>query len=183
MSLPSPPRDPGGAEQNPAAEPDPDSGTDRETDSGKGASGKPGASDLHTDREESEGGNGEGMNREEGANGKGMNQEEGGNDVGMSEGGGGGGGDGGLYPYILPQFFTSEIHKMELQNLPRYSSALDIKKLLARHGVRAHKVKALGRATHAFVTFASGGERDPRHRSPQRPHLEGPDTRSKGGAA
>ncbi|XP_068956891.1 tRNA (uracil-5-)-methyltransferase homolog A [Petaurus breviceps papuanus] len=66
----------------------------------------------------------------------------------------------GLYRYIRDELFTSEIYKVELQNVPRYAGFNDVKRFLAKFGLQPHKTKLFGRQTFAFVTFRSAEERD-----------------------
>ncbi|NXM66802.1 TRM2A methyltransferase, partial [Serilophus lunatus] len=56
--------------------------------------------------------------------------------------------------------FTSEIYKVEIQNLPKYIGFNDVKKFLAKYGLNPHKIKLFGKQTFAFVTFKSEEERD-----------------------
>ncbi|NWY52891.1 TRM2A methyltransferase, partial [Chionis minor] len=77
----------------------------------------------------------------------------------------GGGGDGpaacpDVYRYIKGDLFTSEIYKVEIQNLPKYIGFNDVKKFLAKYGLNPHKIKLFGKQTFAFVTFKSEEERD-----------------------
>ncbi|NWT01954.1 TRM2A methyltransferase, partial [Mionectes macconnelli] len=65
-----------------------------------------------------------------------------------------------VYGYIKGDLFTSEIYKVEIQNLPKYIGFNDVKKFLAKHGLSPHKIKLFGRQTFAFVTFKSEEERD-----------------------
>ncbi|XP_036382403.1 tRNA (uracil-5-)-methyltransferase homolog A [Megalops cyprinoides] len=73
-------------------------------------------------------------------------------------------GDGGtepsVYRYIKGDLFTSEIFKVEIQNLPKFIGFNDLKKFLGKHGLNPHKIKLFGRQTFAFVTFKSQEERD-----------------------
>ncbi|PKU37387.1 hypothetical protein llap_12306 [Limosa lapponica baueri] len=76
-----------------------------------------------------------------------------------------GGGDGpaaspDVYRYIKGDLFTSEIYKVEIQNLPKYIGFNDVKKFLAKYGLNPHKIKLFGKQTFAFVTFKSEEERD-----------------------
>ncbi|XP_072770402.1 tRNA (uracil-5-)-methyltransferase homolog A-like [Nerophis lumbriciformis] len=66
--------------------------------------------------------------------------------------------DPGMYGYIKQDLFTSEIFKVEIQNLPKFIGFNDLKKFLAKHGLNPHKVKLLSR--FAFVTFKNEEERD-----------------------
>ncbi|NXT55312.1 TRM2A methyltransferase, partial [Pluvianellus socialis] len=80
-----------------------------------------------------------------------------------SEAGGGGGGPAAcpdVYRYIKGDLFTSEIYKVEIQNLPKYIGFNDVKKFLAKYGLNPHKIKLFGKQTFAFVTFKSEEERD-----------------------
>ncbi|KFQ62803.1 tRNA (uracil-5-)-methyltransferase A, partial [Pelecanus crispus] len=65
-----------------------------------------------------------------------------------------------VYRYIKGDLFTSEIYKVEIQNLPKYIGFNDVKKLLAKYGLNPHKIKLFGKQTFAFVTFKSEEERD-----------------------
>ncbi|KAI1901075.1 hypothetical protein AGOR_G00056400 [Albula goreensis] len=65
-----------------------------------------------------------------------------------------------MYRYIKGDLFTSEIFKVEIQNLPKFIGFNDLKKFLAKHGLNPHKIKLFGRQTFAFVTFKSAEERD-----------------------
>uniref|UniRef100_H3BDC7 tRNA (uracil(54)-C(5))-methyltransferase n=1 Tax=Latimeria chalumnae TaxID=7897 RepID=H3BDC7_LATCH len=64
------------------------------------------------------------------------------------------------YQYIKNDLFTSEIYKVEIQNLPKYIGFNDVKKFLNKYGLNPHKVKLFGKQTFAFVTFKSQEERD-----------------------
>lgn len=66
----------------------------------------------------------------------------------------------GLYSYIRDDLFTSEIFKLELQNLPRHASFSDVRRFLGRFGLQPHKTKLFGQPPCAFVTFRSAAERD-----------------------
>ncbi|XP_073415144.1 tRNA (uracil-5-)-methyltransferase homolog A [Dendrobates tinctorius] len=66
----------------------------------------------------------------------------------------------GMYRYIKDDLFTSEIFKVEIQNLPKYIGFNDIKKFLAKYGLNPHKIKLMQRQTFAFVTFKSEEERN-----------------------
>ncbi|KAK2099645.1 tRNA methyltransferase 2 [Saguinus oedipus] len=66
----------------------------------------------------------------------------------------------GLYNYIRDDLFTSEIFKLELQNVPRHASFSDVRRFLARFGLQPHKTKLFGQPPCAFVTFRSAVERD-----------------------
>ncbi|CAL8346420.1 unnamed protein product [Lota lota] len=70
------------------------------------------------------------------------------------------GSDPSLYRYIKDELFTSEIYKVEIQNLPKFVGFNDLKKFLSRHGLSPHKIKLFGRQTFAFVTFMNEEERD-----------------------
>ncbi|XP_044530515.1 tRNA (uracil-5-)-methyltransferase homolog A [Gracilinanus agilis] len=65
-----------------------------------------------------------------------------------------------MYSYIKDDLFTSEIYKVEIQNVPRYVGFNDVKKFLAKFGLQPHKTKLFGRQPFAFVTFKSQEERD-----------------------
>ncbi|KAM4616762.1 tRNA (uracil-5-)-methyltransferase homolog A isoform 1-T3 [Polymixia lowei] len=65
-----------------------------------------------------------------------------------------------MYRYIKGDLFTSEIYKVEIQNLPKFIGFNDLKKFLAKHGLNPHKIKLFGRQTFAFVTFKNEEERD-----------------------
>ncbi|XP_071758779.1 tRNA (uracil-5-)-methyltransferase homolog A isoform X2 [Centroberyx gerrardi] len=77
-----------------------------------------------------------------------------------AEGEGEAGSDPSMYRYIKGDLFTSEIYKVEIQNLPKFIGFNDLKKFLAKHGVNPHKIKLFGRQTFAFVTFKNEEERD-----------------------
>ncbi|KAJ8285995.1 hypothetical protein GJAV_G00033300 [Gymnothorax javanicus] len=64
------------------------------------------------------------------------------------------------YRYIKGDLFTSEIFKVEIQNLPKFVGVNDLKKFLGKHGLSPHKIKLIGRQTFAFVTFKNEAERD-----------------------
>ncbi|XP_037679561.1 tRNA (uracil-5-)-methyltransferase homolog A isoform X2 [Choloepus didactylus] len=66
----------------------------------------------------------------------------------------------GLYGYIRDGLFTSEIFKLELQNVPRHASFSDLRRFLGRFGLQPHKTKLFGQPPCAFVTFRSAAERD-----------------------
>lgn len=66
----------------------------------------------------------------------------------------------GLYSYIRDDLFTSEIFKLELQNVPRHASFSDVRRFLGRFGLQPHKTKLFGQPPCAFVTFRSATERD-----------------------
>ncbi|XP_069612210.1 tRNA (uracil-5-)-methyltransferase homolog A [Ranitomeya imitator] len=66
----------------------------------------------------------------------------------------------GMYRYIKDDLFTSEIFKVEIQNLPKYIGFNDLKKFLAKYGLNPHKIKLMQRQTFAFVTFKSEEERN-----------------------
>lgn len=65
-----------------------------------------------------------------------------------------------VYRYIKEDLFTSEIFKVEIQNLPRFIGFNDLKKFLTKHGLNPHKIKLMGKQTFAFVTFRNEEERD-----------------------
>uniref|UniRef100_F6S9Y2 tRNA (uracil(54)-C(5))-methyltransferase n=1 Tax=Monodelphis domestica TaxID=13616 RepID=F6S9Y2_MONDO len=65
-----------------------------------------------------------------------------------------------MYSYIKDDLFTSEIYKVEIQNVPRYVGFSDVKKFLAKFGLQPHKTKLFGHRPFAFVTFKSQEERD-----------------------
>ncbi|XP_076003699.1 tRNA (uracil-5-)-methyltransferase homolog A [Genypterus blacodes] len=69
-------------------------------------------------------------------------------------------GDPDKYRYIKQDLFTSEIYKVEIRNLPKFTGFNDLKKFLAKHRVNAHKIKLFGKQTFAFVTFKNEEERD-----------------------
>ncbi|XP_075424701.1 tRNA (uracil-5-)-methyltransferase homolog A isoform X2 [Ascaphus truei] len=69
-------------------------------------------------------------------------------------------GSAGIYRYIKEDLFTSEIFKVEIQNLPKYIGFNDLKKFLAKYGLTPHKIKLIRKQTFAFVTFKSEEERD-----------------------
>lgn len=66
----------------------------------------------------------------------------------------------GVYRYIKGDLFTSEIFKVEIQNLPKYIGFNDLKKFLNKHGINPHKIKLFSRQMFAFVTFKNQEERD-----------------------
>lgn len=66
----------------------------------------------------------------------------------------------GLYSYIRDDLFTSEIFKLELQNVPRHTSFSDVRRFLGRFGLQPHKTKLFGQPPCAFVTFSNAAERD-----------------------
>uniref|UniRef100_A0A8D1KKW5 tRNA (uracil-5-)-methyltransferase homolog A n=1 Tax=Sus scrofa TaxID=9823 RepID=A0A8D1KKW5_PIG len=66
----------------------------------------------------------------------------------------------GPYSYIRAGLFTSEIFKLELQNVPRHASFSDVRRFLGRFGLQPHKTKLFGQPPCAFVTFRSAAERD-----------------------
>ncbi|XP_007956149.2 tRNA (uracil-5-)-methyltransferase homolog A [Orycteropus afer afer] len=66
----------------------------------------------------------------------------------------------GLYNYIREDLFTSEIFKLELQNVPRHASFSDVRRFLGRFGLQPHKTKLFGQPPCAFVTFRNAAERD-----------------------
>ncbi|KAJ8415391.1 hypothetical protein AAFF_G00423710 [Aldrovandia affinis] len=70
------------------------------------------------------------------------------------------GSDPSAYRYIKGDLFTSEIFKVEIQNLPKFVGFNDLKKFLGKHGLNPHKIKLFKRQTFAFVTFKSEEERD-----------------------
>ncbi|XP_035412881.1 tRNA (uracil-5-)-methyltransferase homolog A [Cygnus atratus] len=114
-------------------------------------------------------GNGAAGPEEEGGGGGGGDDGGGGGGGAAAAGGegGGGGGTGGdptpgpdVYGYTKGELFTSEIYKVEIQNLPKYIGFNDVKKFLAKYGLSPHKIKLFGRQTFAFVTFKSEDERD-----------------------
>ncbi|KAM4052275.1 tRNA (uracil-5-)-methyltransferase homolog A [Anomaloglossus baeobatrachus] len=65
-----------------------------------------------------------------------------------------------MYRYIKDDLFTSEIFKVEIQNLPKYIGFNDVKKFLAKYGLNPHKIKLMQKQTFAFVTFKSEEERN-----------------------
>uniref|UniRef100_A0A671LPR2 tRNA (uracil(54)-C(5))-methyltransferase n=1 Tax=Sinocyclocheilus anshuiensis TaxID=1608454 RepID=A0A671LPR2_9TELE len=67
---------------------------------------------------------------------------------------------GGVYRYIKEDLFTSEIFKVEIQNLPKYIGFNDLKKFLNKHGINPHKIKLFSKQMFAFVTFKNQEERD-----------------------
>ncbi|KAK3514790.1 hypothetical protein QTP70_031178 [Hemibagrus guttatus] len=66
----------------------------------------------------------------------------------------------GVYRYIKEDLFTSEIFKVQIQNLPRYIGFNDLKKFLNKHGLNPHKIKLMGKQSFAFVTFKNQEDRD-----------------------
>lgn len=65
-----------------------------------------------------------------------------------------------MYRYIKDDLFTSEIFKVEIRNLPKFTGFNDLKKFLAKHNLNPHKIKLFGKQTFAFVTFKNEEERD-----------------------
>ncbi|CAL1616407.1 unnamed protein product [Knipowitschia caucasica] len=65
-----------------------------------------------------------------------------------------------MYRYIKNDLFTSEIFKVEIRNLPKFTGFNDLKKFLAKHNLNPHKIKLFGKQTFAFVTFKNEEERD-----------------------
>uniref|UniRef100_A0A8C4HZH1 tRNA (uracil(54)-C(5))-methyltransferase n=1 Tax=Dicentrarchus labrax TaxID=13489 RepID=A0A8C4HZH1_DICLA len=65
-----------------------------------------------------------------------------------------------MYRYIKEDLFTSEIYKVEIRNLPKFTGFNDLKKFLAKHSLNPHKIKLFGKQTFAFVTFKNEEERD-----------------------
>uniref|UniRef100_A0A8C7S3M6 tRNA (uracil(54)-C(5))-methyltransferase n=1 Tax=Oncorhynchus mykiss TaxID=8022 RepID=A0A8C7S3M6_ONCMY len=65
-----------------------------------------------------------------------------------------------LYRYVQADLFTSEIFKVEIQNLPKFIGFNDLKKFLEKHRLNPHKIKLFGKQTFAFVTFKNEEERD-----------------------
>lgn len=65
-----------------------------------------------------------------------------------------------MYRYIKEDLFTSEIYKVEIRNLPKFTGFNDLKKFLAKHRLNPHKIKLFGKQTFAFVTFKNEEERD-----------------------
>lgn len=65
-----------------------------------------------------------------------------------------------IYSYIKDDLFTSEIFKVEIRNLPKFTGFNDLKKFLAKHSLNPHKIKLFGKQTFAFVTFKNEEERD-----------------------
>ncbi|XP_030647425.1 tRNA (uracil-5-)-methyltransferase homolog A [Chanos chanos] len=65
-----------------------------------------------------------------------------------------------MYRYIKDDLFTSEIYKVEIQNLPKYIGFNDLKKFLNKHSLNPHKIKLMGKQSFAFVTFKNQEERD-----------------------
>ncbi|KAA0716949.1 tRNA (uracil-5-)-methyltransferase -like protein A [Triplophysa tibetana] len=76
------------------------------------------------------------------------------------EGDGATDGDANMYRYIKGDLFTSEIFKVEIQNLPKYIGFNDLKKFLNKHGINPHKIKLFNKQMFAFVTFKNLEERD-----------------------
>ncbi|XP_034026985.1 tRNA (uracil-5-)-methyltransferase homolog A [Thalassophryne amazonica] len=64
-----------------------------------------------------------------------------------------------VYRYIKQDLFTSEIYKVEIRNLPKFTGFNDLKKFLAKHSINPHKIKLFGKQTFAFVTFKNEEER------------------------
>lgn len=65
-----------------------------------------------------------------------------------------------VYRYIKEDLFTSEIFKVEIRNLPKFTGFNDLKKFLAKNNLNPHKIKLFGKQTFAFVTFKNEEERD-----------------------
>ncbi|XP_041059333.1 tRNA (uracil-5-)-methyltransferase homolog A [Carcharodon carcharias] len=65
-----------------------------------------------------------------------------------------------VYRYIKGDLFTSEIYKIEIQNLPKFVSFSDLRKFLSRNSLVPHKIKLFGKRPFAFVTFKEEQERD-----------------------
>ncbi|KAK7878967.1 hypothetical protein WMY93_030820 [Mugilogobius chulae] len=65
-----------------------------------------------------------------------------------------------MYRYIKNDLFTSEIFKVEIRNLPKFTGFNDLKKFLAKQNLNPHKIKLFGKQTFAFVTFKNEEERD-----------------------
>lgn len=65
-----------------------------------------------------------------------------------------------MYRYIKEDLFTSEIFKVEIRNLPKFTGFNDLKKFLAKHNLNPHKIKLFGKQTFAFVTFKNEEDRD-----------------------
>ena len=69
------------------------------------------------------------------------------------------------YSYTKFDEFTSEIFKIEIQNLPRYSTPAELKKLLRnKFSLEAKKLKVIKgvghKPTFGFVTFCNDADRD-----------------------
>uniref|UniRef100_A0A8C9YNJ3 tRNA (uracil(54)-C(5))-methyltransferase n=1 Tax=Sander lucioperca TaxID=283035 RepID=A0A8C9YNJ3_SANLU len=77
-----------------------------------------------------------------------------------AEGGNEAASDPSMYRYIKEDLFTSEIYKVEIRNLPKFTGFNDLKKFLAKHSLNPHKIKLFGKQTFAFVTFKNEEERD-----------------------
>ncbi|XP_071946281.1 tRNA (uracil-5-)-methyltransferase homolog A-like [Antedon mediterranea] len=58
------------------------------------------------------------------------------------------------------QLFTSEIYKIEIQNLPKHFGFKQLKKMITNLNLKPKKVKAVNRATYAFVTFTCEEDRE-----------------------
>ncbi|XP_069788676.1 tRNA (uracil-5-)-methyltransferase homolog A isoform X2 [Narcine bancroftii] len=65
-----------------------------------------------------------------------------------------------VYRYIKDDLFTSEIYKIEIQNLPKFVSFSDLRKFLSRNNLVPHKIKLFGKKPFAFVTFKEEKDRD-----------------------
>lgn len=65
-----------------------------------------------------------------------------------------------VYRYIKGDLFTSEIYKIEIQNLPKFVSFSDLRKFLSRNNLVPHKIKLFGKQPYAFVTFKEEKDRD-----------------------
>ncbi|XP_071789916.1 tRNA (uracil-5-)-methyltransferase homolog A-like isoform X1 [Asterias amurensis] len=64
------------------------------------------------------------------------------------------------YHYLTREHFTSEIFKIEIKNLPRHFGFAQLKKMLVNLQLKPKKVKAVNRATYAFVTFSNEEDKE-----------------------
>lgn len=70
-----------------------------------------------------------------------------------------------VFGYTKTDEFTSEIYKIEVQNLPRYQTPSELKRLIkTKFNLDAKKVKVIkatgNRPTYGFVTFCNDEDRD-----------------------
>lgn len=63
------------------------------------------------------------------------------------------------YHYTKRGEFTSEVYKIEIQNLPRHYGFVELKKMLHKLGLNPKKVKGIPKSNYAFVTFSNEEER------------------------
>ena len=69
------------------------------------------------------------------------------------------------YSYIKSSGFTSEIFKIEIQNLPKYLSHIDLKRLfINKFKLTPKKVRVIkgfkNRSSYGYVTFANEADRE-----------------------